>query len=75
MSNPTTTLVYDYPEAPEPKEKLYKVRLAVTIEATCEVYAKDYEEVRNIIINHDFDRNEIQLESMDVEDILDIEEV
>ena len=75
MSNPTTTLVYDYPEPPEPKEKLYKVKLAATIEATCEMYAKDYEEVRNIIINHDFDRNDIQLESMDVEDILDIEEV
>ena len=75
MSNPTTTMVYDYPEPPEPQEKLYKVKLAATIEATCEVYAKNYEEVRNILINHEFDRNEIELESMEIEDILDIEEV
>lgn len=56
-----------YPEPPEPKEKCYVITCSCSAKGEFVVYAKDYEEAKEMLKNSEYE--EFELREFQIEDI------
>ena len=64
-----------YPEPPENEEKTFRLNVSGTFEGYVDVSAKNVTEAVSRVMSKDFDYDNLEMESFEIEDINDCEEI